>query len=143
MHSIQLVYTTMSISIKAIAIVFFAFVLVQCTRNENANGEPNNNLNSTWNVESFKLEGEEQIQHTFSAFKVEFKRKTATTGTTTWTIVKPSGATETTVSDYTMMNDGTRIAIDGDELYMEINGDVLTMHGNVGGLSFEIEAEKE
>ena len=143
MHTIQPLFPTMHKSFKAIAIVFFALVLVQCTRNESSNGEPKDTLNGIWNVESFKLEGEEQIQQTFSTFKVEFKKKTATTGTTIWTIAKNSGATEITESDYTMMNEGTRIAIDGDELNMEIHGDLLTMEGDVDGLFFEIDAEKE
>ncbi|HEY3429902.1 MAG TPA: hypothetical protein VGK39_04435 [Cyclobacteriaceae bacterium] len=133
----------MNNSFKVIAIVFFALVLVQCTKNETSNGEPKGALNGSWKVESFKLEGEEQIQHTFSSFKVEFKKKTANTGTTLWTIVKNSGSTQTTESDYTILNDGSRIEIDGDALNIEINGDSLTMEGNVGGLNFEINAEKE
>ena len=143
LRAILLLFPTIGKSVKAIAIVFFALVIAQCTNNDVSNGEPKNNLTGTWNVESFKLEGEEQIQHTFSMFTVEFKKKTASTGTTTWTIIKPSGATETTESDYTMMNDGTRIEIDGDGLDIKIDGDTLTMIGNVRGLFFEIAAEKE
>ena len=143
LRAILFLFPTIGKSVKAIAIVFFALIFVQCASNENTNEEPKNNLTGTWNVESFKLEGEEQIQHTFSTFKVEFKKKTTTTGTTTWIISKASGATETTESDYTLMNDGTRIEIDGDGLDIKVDGDTLTMEGNVEGLYFDITAEKE
>jgi len=118
-------------------------LLSGCTTDIDPNEEANNNLNGTWGVESFRVDGVEQMQFTLNSFEMEFRKEDEVSGETEWTIVDFLGQTTTTDGNYVIMDDGSRIELDGDELNLEINGDFLTIDGNVGGEFWEFDAERE
>ena len=118
------------------------FIVPACN-NEDPNEELNNDLIGDWDVESYTVDGQEAIGSVLISFKMEFKKETETGGETEWTLVDFLGATLVAEGDYVIINDGTEIDIDGEELNIRINNDNLFIDGNLDGDRIEIEAERD
>lgn len=125
-----------------VLLLSFSLMFIHCSKDVDANEEANNKLDGNWDVESFRVDGVEQLLFTANDFDMEFRKEGDATGETEWTITDIFGGTTTIEGDYTIMNDGTRIDFEGDELNLEFNGDFLTIDGNVDGEFWEIDAEK-
>lgn len=123
--------------------LILSFTFIQCSNDVDPNEEANNNLEGTWDVESFRVDGVEQILYTINSFEMEYRKESENSGETEWTLVDIFGSTTSVEGDYIIMDDGRRIEIDGDELNLEIDGTFLTIDGNVGGEFWEMDAEKE
>lgn len=131
---------------KKFQVLFFLSVsvlFIQCTIDIDPNEDVNNRLNGDWDVESFRYDGQEQISYTINTFTMEFTKETATTGETQWTLFDVLGDVTSFAGDYEIIEEGQRIEFEGDELNIDIEGDFLTIEGNVDGIYWEIAAEKD
>ena len=107
------------------------------------NEDVNNKIQGDWEVESYTIDGVEQIQFTISRWDMEFTKQGPADGETEWDIVGGNGATSGGEFDYDIENAGTEIDIDGLEFDVDVDGDDLELSGNINGERWVIEAERD
>lgn len=130
-------------NLQILFLLVVSVLFIQCSKDIDPNEDINNKLNGEWDVESFRLDGEEQIQYTINVFRMDFTKETATSGETEWTLFDVLGDITILGGDYEIIENGQRIEFEGDELNIDIDGDFLIIDGNVDGLYWEIAAERD
>ncbi len=118
-------------------------VATGCEEDEDPNESVNNQLVGDWEVESFTIDGTEQMSFSLNSFTMEYTKQSNVGGETDWLLIGVNGATTRIDSDYEIENEGTEIDLDGDDLDIEINGDDLELSGIVGSERWEIRAERD
>lgn len=114
-----------------------------CGEDEDPNERVNNQLIGDWDVESFTVDGVEQMSFLLNSFSMEFTKQSNIGGEAEWLLIGVNGATTRLDSDYEIQNEGMEIDLDGDDLDIEINGDNLELSGIVDAERWEIRAERD
>jgi hypothetical protein len=135
---------TLFFSRLAFLLLLAIFVVATgCEEDEDPNESVNNQLVGDWEVESFTIDGTEQMSFSLNSFTMEYTKQSNVGGETDWLLIGVNGATTRIDSDYEIENEGTEIDLDGDDLDIEINGDDLELSGIVGSERWEIRAERD
>lgn len=117
--------------------------LTACEDDLDPREEANNRLQGDWDVTSFTRDGVEFIGAGISVYEIEFEKSDAFEGEAEENIIYSSGESERFDLDYEIEDDGNAIEYGDNDLDLEVDGDDLTMSGNVDGFRFEIEAERD
>lgn len=134
--TIQTVFSTL----LALALVV---TLGACKKDTDPNEATNNALQGDWEVNSWTVDGTEQMNFSVASFDMEFTKQGPADGETEWTIIDTGGGTTRIEGDYDIENSGTEIDIDGDEFDVEIDGDELELRGNFNAELWIIQAERD
>lgn len=105
------------------------------------------NLEGTWDVTSFTIDGEEIINAGLVSAEFEFDEYDGSEGDFKLTLVGSTGATSIGRGDYELNADGDEIDLNYDdgstEAYdVEVDGDKVTFEGNIGGFLYIIKADR-
>ena len=125
-----------------IGILLLGILFTACEKTD-PNAETNNLLQGDWEVESWTLDGVEQMGSNVNTFDIEFKAETDIGGETEWSFIDVLGQAGKIEADYTVENEGKEIDVEGDDLTVTFSGNVLKLSGNLDGNRWEIEAEKD
>ncbi|MEN0050442.1 MAG: hypothetical protein AAF806_25480, partial [Bacteroidota bacterium] len=118
-------------------------ILFAACEKPDPNAETNDLLQGDWEVESWTLDGVEQMGSNVNTFDIEFKAETDTGGETEWSFIDVLGQAGKIEAEYNVENEGKEIDVEGDDLTVTFSGNVLKLSGNIDGNRWEIEAEKD
>lgn len=127
-------------SLKTAALFcFLAFSFTSCDQDKLANKD----LEGSWEVQSFTLDGVEQMDVLFTSFEMEFKGDSDIGGESEWDFIATDGSSTKIEVDYEISKEGTEIDFEGDEFDLDLDGDNLELSGNLDGNRWEIEATRD
>lgn len=122
-----------------------AFVLFgsSCKKNRTLNA-----LQGDWEVTSYTEDGEELINSFISSFTMEYEEYGESAGDFQWTFIEVGGGTTVINGEYICNDDATELDLEFDgggdvEFDFEVDGDELTMEGNVDGFFYVIRADRD
>ncbi|MEO0731510.1 MAG: hypothetical protein AAFZ52_01645 [Bacteroidota bacterium] len=131
------------ISFLYLLLVGGVFIFSACQEDEDPNEATNNRLQGDWDVDSYTIDGSEQMNFSLNSFTMEYTKQGPNDGEFDWLLINSFGNTTRIDGDYEIENSGMEIDFDGDEFDIEIDGDDLEIEGNVGGERWEIKAERD
>ncbi|MCI4667845.1 MAG: hypothetical protein MRZ79_06765 [Bacteroidia bacterium] len=105
------------------------------------------NLEGDWEMKSFTVDGTELIGADLTSGEIDFDEYDGDEGDFTLTFVNNAGQTTIAKGEYELNSEGTEIELtyeDGtlEEYDIEVDGDEVTMEGNIDGFLIKIEADR-
>jgi len=125
-----------------VGVLLLGIIFTACEKVD-PNVETNNLLQGDWEVESWTLDGVEQMGSNVNTFDIEFLSQTDTGGETEWSFIDALGNAGKIEADYTVKSEGREIDVEGDDLSVTFTANLLKLSGNIDGNRWEIEAEKD
>lgn len=125
-----------------LALAMGSLFIASCDEDEDPNEVTNNRLQGDWEVQSWTVDGVEQIV-TGSSFDMEFEKGDPTNGEFEWDL-----GTENFDGEYEIESNGNEIEFEFDaggqfDMDIDIDGDDLELDGRINNERWIIEAERD
>ncbi len=133
------------LTLSLLTIILFA-LFIGCEKDDLT---PCQRLEGEWKCESWREDGEEELGYSISSCRLEIEELKGGEGDFKWIMATEDGDAETITGEYEVNSNCSELEFSTSggpssaEIDFEIDGDELTLEGNVDGFYLELQFERD